>query len=240
MRGLLYESFLLNRKWFLVAGIVAVLGTFVCVILFSGSNPDLMELANMIFIVSEMLASVVCAEWLDRNLEKDLKCRFVDVTLAAGISKNMFVLSELVKNLLTIMIGFVMCLAMNGIVFAADKIIGSEVPFWDVFYIKFALVFALFVGIIDFVAFPLIINIKSAEKAGLIIGLVFGFGIIMPLMLLFNYFNGDLGESNIVLTKIYEFMDAPYFLPAVLGVAALIYALFYVITLKRVKRGDVC
>lgn len=240
MRGLLYEGFLLNRKWFLVAGIVAVLGTFVCVLLISGSNPSLMGIANILFIVSEILTSVLCAEWLDRHLEKDLKCRFVDVTLAAGISKNMFVLSELVKNLITIAIGFVMCLAMNGIIFAADKIIGSEIPFWNVFYIKLALVFALFVGIIDFVAFPLVISLKSAEKAGLIIGLFFGFGIIFPLMLLFNYLNGDLGESNIVLTKIYEFLDAPYFLPVVFGVAVLIYAIFYVITLNRVKRGDVC
>lgn len=240
MRGLLYESFLLNRKWFLVAGIVAVLGTFVCVLLISGSNPNLMGIANILFIVSETLTSVLCAEWLDRNLEKDLKCRFVDVTLAAGISKNMFVLSELVKNLITISIGFVMCLAMNGIVFAADKIIGSEVPFWDVFYIKLALVFALFVGIIDFVAFPLIINLKSAEKAGLIIGLVFGFGIIMPLMLVYFYLNPESGETHPFLEATYKFLDAPYFLPAVLGVAALIYAIFYVITLKRVKWGDVC
>lgn len=240
MRGLLYEGFLLNRKWFLGAGIVAVLGTFACVILISGSNSNLMGIANILFIVSETLTSVLCAEWLDRNLEKDLKCRFVDVTLAAGISKNMFVLSELVKNLFTIAIGFVMCLAMNGILFAAEKIIGLETPFWDVFYIKMAVILALLVGIIDFVAFPLIINLKSAEKAGLIIGLVFGFGIVMPLMLLFNYFNGDLGESNIVLNKIYEFMDAPYFFPVTIGAAALIYTISYIITLNRVKRGDVC
>lgn len=240
MKGLLYESFLLNRKWFLIAGIVAILGTLVCVILLSVSNPDLMGIANIVFIMSEFLTSVLCAEWLDRNLEKDLKCRFVDVTLAAGISKNMFVLSELVKNLLTIAIGFVMCLAMNGIVFAAEKIIGLEIPFWDVFYIKLALILALFVGIIDFVAFPLIINVKSAEKAGLIIGLVLGFGIVMPIMLIYFYLNPESGESHTFLEATYTFLDAPYFLPAVLGVAALIYALFYVITLNRVKRGDVC
>lgn len=151
MKGLLYESFLLNRKWFLIAGIIGMLGTLVSVLLISTSNSNFMGVANILFITSETIAVILCAEWLDRHLEKDLKCRFVDVTLAAGISKNMFVLSELVKNLLTIAIGFVMCLAMNGIVFAAEKIIGLEIPFWNVFYIKLALIMALLVGIIDFV-----------------------------------------------------------------------------------------
>lgn len=237
MKGMLYESFLLNRKWFLAAGIVAVIGTVATIILLA---LGLADFANIVLIFGEAITLGVVCEWVDRHLENNLKCRFVDVELAAGISKNMFVMFELMKNLITIALGFVMCIAMNGIIFAAEKIIGLETPFGDAFYIKLAVVVALFMGITNFISVPLTINLKSAEKAGMLIGLLFGFGIVMPLSMVYFSSNPDPDERIPVLEMIYKFFDEPYFFPVVIGAAAVIYAIFYVITLKRVKRGDVC
>lgn len=237
MRGMLYESFLLNRKWFLVAGIAAVLDLLVCAILIANG---MMDTANIIFITGEALVVTLSNEWLDRHLENNLKCRFVDVELAAGISKNMFVLSELIKNLITMAFGFAACMAMNGIVFVAEKVIGLEIPFWNIFYVKLAVMLVLFEGLIEFIAFPLVINLKSAEKAGLVIGLVAAFGIILPTMLVYNYLNPEPSKSGVFLEMIYKFLDTPYFYPVVIGVTAVIYAISYVIAMNRVKRGDVC
>lgn len=242
MKGILYEGFLLNRKWFLAAGIIAALGTLTCaaMIAVSDKDPVLTGTTNVIFIVVLALTTVMCAEWLDRHLESNLKCRFVDVTLAGGISKSGFVMSLMLENLITTAISFLMCLAMNGVMFVTDKAVGGEVPFWDVFYIKLAVLLALFAGIVDFISLPLVIELKSAEKAGLVIGIIFGFGIVLPGMIIYNYLNPEPGKFGVFLEMIYKFLDAPYFYPAVIGAAAVIYAVFYVITLNRVKRGDVC
>lgn len=237
MKGILYEGFLLNRKWFFVAGIAAVLNTLACVILIANG---MAVIANSIFSAGEILVVTLVDEWLDRHFENNLKCRFTDVKLAAGITKNMFVMSELLKNLITMAVGLTMCAAMNGIVFAAEKVIGLEVPFWNIFYIKFAVLLVLIEGLIDFISLPLVIDLKSAEKAGLVIGIVIGFGIVMPITIINNLLDSEPNKHNTFLEMIYGFFDNPYFFLAVFGIAAVIYAVAYAVLLRRVKKGDVC
>lgn len=237
MKGILYEGFLLNRKWFFVAGIAAVLNTLACVILIANG---MAVIANNIFSAGEILVVTLVDEWLDRHFENNLKCRFTDVKLAAGITKNMFVMSELLKNLITMAVGLTICAAMNGIVFAAEKVIGLEIPFWNIFYIKFAVLLVLIEGLIDFISLPLVIDLKSAEKAGLVIGIVIGFGIVMPITIINNLLDSEPNKHNTFLEMIYGFFDNPYFFLAVFGIAAVIYAVSYAVLLRRVKKGDVC
>lgn len=237
MKGLLYERFALNKKWFLSAGIITAIGTILCAVFIAIGEK--VGLSNILFVITELLTIVVCYEWIGRQLENDLKCRFVNISLAGGISRKMFVLTAIVENLIVAAIGMAMCGASNGVMCIVDQMVTRDQPFMSVFYIKFAFLFTVIVGIIEFGTYPLVIYFKNAEKAGLVLGLIFGFGVIMPTLILLNVFDGDEGSMS-ALTKITEFMDAWYFFPSVIVVAVVLYALFYVITLNRVKRGDVC
>lgn len=230
MRGLLYCNFLLNRKWFLAAGITAVLCTAACAVLavVLGDAPEYKQLIGSTFILTEVVVLAVCEEWLARNLERNIKCRFTDLTLAGGISKNTFVLSELVTNVIAITIGFAMCMAMTGVMSAVDS------SFWSVENVKILTAFTLLIGAVDWIMLPLVIKLKSAEKAGMTTGLIAGFGIVFPIVVAFN-----LNEMNLMETLM-KLLAKPWFFPVFIGACAALYAVFYAIMLRRVKKGDVC
>lgn len=232
MKGILYGNFLLNRKWFLWAGITAALGTAVCAVLLFvlDNDPENMSLICNIFIFLQIVVLALCEEWLARNLEANIKCRFTDYTLAGGISKNKFVLSELVKNVLAMGIGLAMCLAMLGVMCLLD---GS---FRDIGFVEFLVIVSVLVSVVDWVLLPLVIKLKSAEKAGIVVGLILGFGIVMPIMTVFRMFDNELNLLDIIMNAI----ASKWFFPASIGVCAALYAIFYAIILHRVKRGDVC
>lgn len=234
MKGILYGNFLLNRKWFIWAGAAAVLGTAACAVLLSvlGGDPENMGLVGNTFILMQVVVMALCEEWLGRNLEANIKCRFTDYTLAGGISKNMFVLSELVKNMITMLIGLVMCLAMLGVMCLFDS------SFCDSGFVEFLIIAALFIGAVDWAMLPLVVKLKSAEKAGMVIGLIVGFGIIFPVILAFRITNN--GEITMLPELINKVIGSKWFFPACIGICAALYAVFYAVMLHRVKRGDVC
>lgn len=234
MKGILYGNFLLNRKWFLWAGIAAVLGTAACaaLLLALGGDPENLNLVGNIFILMQVVVLALCEEWLGRNLEANIKCRFTDYTLAGGISKNMFVLTELAKNIISMLIGLAMCLVMRGVMCLFDASLRED--FFEAFLVTAAA--ALLLGAFDWAMLPLVIKLKSAEKAGIIIGLIVGFGIIFPVILVFRI-NSDITKLTEI---VYKATNSKWLVPACLGVCATLYAIFYAVMLHRVKRGDVC
>lgn len=233
MKGILYGNFLLNRKWFLWAGITAALGTAACAVLLLvlDKEPENMSLVGNIFIFSQIMVMAICEEWLARNLERNIKCRFTDYTLAGGISKNTFVLSELVKNVITMGIAFAMCLAMLGVMCLLD---GS---FRDMGFVEFLVIVAVFIGAVDWVLLPLVINLKSAEKAGIVVGLILGFGVVLPITIAIKMYDNAFSSMQEFIMNV---ISNKWFFPASIGVCAAIYAIFYPVILHRVKRGDVC
>ena len=92
---------------------------------------------------------------------------------------------------------------------------------------------AIIIGLIDWSSLPLVVYLKSAEKAGLIVGIILGFGGVMPIMIIFNLF-----ENKWIIVMEFFSRDLTFFW--VVGIGALTYALFYWILLNRVRRGDVC
>lgn len=232
MKGILYGNFLLNRKWFLAAGITAVLSTAACAVLITvfSKTPEIISLAGTVFILAVVVVLALCEEWLGRNLEHNIKCRFTDITLAGGISKNTFVLSELLKNVITMVIGLAMCLAMTGVISIFDN------SFWSVGQIKFLVSATILIGAVDWIIIPLVIKFKSAEKAGIVVGLVFGFGIVCPLVFAFK----TMDNGKDIFTMLIGLFDKAWFFPALLSACAAIYVIFYAIILHRVKWGDVC
>lgn len=231
MKGILYGNFLLNKKWFIAAGITAVLGTAFCAF-FKSFVPDDGGVVSMLFTVLQMVVATVMVEWLGRNLEANIKCRFTDITLAGGISRNTFVMSELLKNLITIGISAAVCVIMQLVMSVIDK------SFFTLDTVKMILVLVIIpCGAIEWCVNPLVINFKSSEKAGLTVGLVLGFGIVMPVMTMFNIFS----EENETFVNCVIRLLAGGWLPLIIiGISAALYVIFYFVLLARVKRGDVC
>lgn len=230
MKGILYGNFLLNKKWFIAAGITAALGTAFCAF-FVRLVPDESGVVSTLFLGLQMVVMAIIIEWLGRNLEANIKCRFADITLAGGISKNTFVMSELLKNFITIGIGFVMCIIMQLVMSVFDK------SFFSLETVKITAVLAVFFGAIEWTVMPLVIYFKSAEKAGLVMGLILAFGLVMPLMIISNVFSEE--TANFV-SGFFGMLSGDWMPLIILGISAALYAVFYLALLSRVKKGDVC
>jgi len=230
VKGLLYGNFLLNKIWFIAAGIVMAVGIAVTAVL-CDLNPD-SGIGQVGMVITELAVIATCVEWLGRNLESNLKSRFADYTLAGGISKVQFVTSELLKNLISIGISFVMCVMIQLVLCVFDR------GLFSLENVRNAALIALLFGAIEWTGVPVTINLKSAEKAGLVVGLVLGFGIVMPGMTLFNILTPEKeGQRGVIIMRV---IVEPWFGWAVVGLCAAIYAVFYYVLLRRVKKGDVC
>lgn len=241
MKGLIYEGFLRYRKFFLISGIImTVLTAAAILIAYPNDNPETVNTARSVFILGEVFSISLAGEWSAKNLEENIKSRFADMAIAGGISKNAFVMAELLKNLLSTVIGLAICLAANGIAFTADNIIAGEYNLWDISFIKLTAVLAAIFGVIEFINCPLVIKFKSAEKAGITMCLSIGLIVIMPLTIFFNLHKDNVNEEVSLQDMLGCFMNKPYSIPLIIGAAAVIYAISYTIMLKRVKRGDVC
>lgn len=232
MKGLLYASFLLNKGFFIAGGIATAVCTAVGILLtnLGGDSPESMAFVQSCLVLLPMVPMATFCEWLARDLEKNIKSRFADYTLAAGISKNRFVLTELCKNLSVLAVcGVTGCLMMLVFMAVNPLMISGSL------FVSMAIV-AVICCTVEWLCIPLVISMKSAEKAGLVVGLLIGFGVAIPVMIVSNILESE--ESFFVL--ILNLMGKPWLPLAVLGICAAVYALVYWAVLCRVKRGDVC
>lgn len=227
MKGILYGNFLLNKKWFIAAGIAAVLGTAFCAF-FVSLVPDE---AGVVATVLQLVVIAIIMEWPGRNLEANIKCRFTDITLAGGITKSTFVTSELLKNVISIRIGLVMCMVMQLAMSVFDK------SFFTLETVKLIAVMAVTMGALEWTASPLVIHFKSAEKAGLLMGLIFGFGLVLTMITFCTIFTE---EKETFVSGFFSLLSGNWLPLIIVGISAAIYVIFYFVLLSRVKRGDVC
>lgn len=231
MKGLLYGNFVLNKNWFIASAILAVVGVAVTIVL-HGALPE-SGMDGCAFLIGEFVVIAVCNEWPGRNLENNLKSRFADYALAGGLSKAQFVTAELLKNLISTGIAFLMCIVMQLVLCVVDS------GFLSRDNIRLLLALTLFTGAVEWACMPVVVELKSAEKAGLLVGLVLGFGVVMPLFIVFRtLFSVETEEE--FFSKMLEFINRPLFLVLFAGVCAAVYALFWFLLLNRVKKGDVC
>lgn len=231
MKDILYGNFLLNKKWFIAAGITAVLGTAFCALWVKLMPGDNSVVPAMLFTGLQLVVVAVITEWLARNFETNIKCRFTDMTLAGGISRNTFVTSELLKNVISIGIGIAMCVVMQLVMSVFDR------SFFTLDTIKTTAVLAAGCGAVEWVVIPFVIDFKSAEKAGLAVGLVLGFGFVLPIMILCNVFTK---ETESFVSVFITLLSNGWLLLIILGISAALYVIFYFVLLARVKKGDVC
>lgn len=235
MKGLLYCNFSLCKKWFMAAGIFGVIGTTACMVcrFVMGDDQNAVQTTEFAFVWVQIITLAISEEWLGRNLEANIKNRFADYVLS-GMSKKIFVLSELVKNLITMGIGFTICLIMQLAMNIADP---GCLSFNSV---KILFIGVLFVGVFDWIIEPVIIALGSAEKAGLAVGGSVGFLIVLPLMLIIEGNMNNNETTQLVTETIIQTVNKPWFVPMIVALLVCIYAGVYLIFLKRVKKGDVC
>ena len=229
MKGLLYESFLLNRRCFLASGIMAALftGAFSLLLPNAEMDSEIVNTLGLMYIFIALMIMVFCSEWTSRHLEKNIRCRFADITLAAGISKNTFVLAELLKIIISVTIGFAMCMAMTGIISIFES------GFFSPDKVKLLSALAVFGILTEWAIIPLVIKFKSSEKAGLIAALIVAVVIMIPVFFIF-------GTDGDIMQKLMALLSNKWLFPAFLGVSVAVSAGIYAITLHIVKRGDVC
>ncbi|MDE6724592.1 MAG: hypothetical protein K2J79_03210 [Ruminiclostridium sp.] len=232
MKGLLYYSLLLNKKWFWGAGIIAAVSTAVCFFLYKNDDAHnvIIELS---FTLLQTIVVFICTEWLGRSLEADIKCRFADYVLTSGTSKRTFILVELAKNIISLAISYAMCIIMQFIM-----------RFRDFTFLRpiILLNFLLIVGILRWITSLVTIPLRSAEKSGLIVVIAF----VLVIIVLLALPPVKVNDGGIIYQEMpfiaYLVWSEMLWLHQIvyLAVIAAIYAIVYALFLHRIRKGDVC
>lgn len=225
MKGLLYDYFLYSRGYLIGAvitfAVLTALGT-AALRVFPTEAQSL--LPSILPILGMALAVIVC-EGGARYIEKLLKTRFLNHILSSRVSGGGFTLALLVMNLLSLAFGIVLAFLMFAILGLSDK---SLLTF-ELFRSTGCL--SAFLSAFNFMVYFPTLLFRSAEKGGMALGLILGFGIIFPIGLFVQ-------ESS--LFSVSELLNDPMLLPIAGAICVGLYAVTYAAILLRIKGGDVC
>lgn len=227
MKGLLYSWFISKKNYWIFTLIAfAVLLTAIFAVL---PHLGFLEepLPSFVVLLLSMVVMIIPGESLCKELETSIKTRFTDYALAA-MSKKTYVDVLLVRNLICTGISA----AMGYIIlFSYVCVTGTEL-FPELILLVPCL--ALLTYAVDFMCIPLVIKMKNAEKAGLIIGFFLGM-LVLLFMLKENVFSDGSNMETAVLIKFDLLTEC-----VSMGVMVILYAASYAAALEIVKRGDVC
>lgn len=228
MKGILYSFFAKNYSYFTGALIYCAAA---CALGFAALLlPDNIlhnNGFNTLTIIIPLILLVI-PEFVLRDLESDIKSRYADYVLTA-VTRDTFALGMMIKNLICMAAG----LALSMLVAAVYYFVGIT----DVTIFVLLPAMAAICGAVDWACTPLVIQMKSAEKAGLTVGLIIGIAVILPLMIAVSVFADE--DASVFLSIVNWLTGAQALIPAYL-IAAALYAGFYFILLKRLERGNVC
>ena len=229
MKGMIYLSLIMNKAYIIAAAIVFAVSSVLNVILviLSGNNLLIEALLPGVIVIVPIIGIVVLFEGLGRTAEKYIKCRFINVMLS-GMTPLRYATVNLVEHLIYLAAGFVFIFITLGITALTGFVVNE-------FNIKSLVAVTVLFSLVDRIVMILTLKVGSAEKAGLIVGLIVGFGLVLPIMLL----NDTISEAGIVM-DFQEIITNNLVFFCFLGAAAIIYALDYYIEYRIVKRGDVC
>ncbi len=229
MKGMIYLSLIMNKAYIIAAAIVFAVSSVLNVILvkLAGSNLIIEALLPGVMVIVPIIGIVVLFEGLGRTAEKYIKCRFFNVMLS-GMTPVRYAAVNLAEHLIYLAAGFVFIFITLGITALTGFVVNE-------FQIKSLVAVTVLFSLVDRIVMTLTLKIGSAEKAGLIVGLIVGFGLVLPIMLL----NDTISEAGIVM-DFHEIITNNFVFFCFLGAAAVIYALDYYIEYRIVKRGDIC
>ena len=226
MKGLFYSTVKSNRGYF-IAAFVAFLCSIAAgsvILTIVRQNDDSMGIAFFSVLFLPLLPTFILCEFFGRDLERNIKSGFLNYTLSS-IPRRSFVLSQLLTNIIFSTLGLVMGLGMLGIF----RAVGGEE--WVGSYYFRILIMAVIAGsIVEWICIPVTIALKSAEKAGLAVGVVLGFGLVMPLAAVYNSVMTEFEfDVNILISTEAMLIEA--------GVALAVYAVVYLICMRILKGG---
>lgn len=229
MKGMIYLSLIMNKAYIIAAAIVFAASSVLNIILvkLAGSNLVIEAILSGVIIIVPIIGIVALFEGLGRNAEKYIKCRFFNVMLS-GMTPIRYATVNMVEHLIYLAAGLVFIFGTLGITALTGFVINE-------FQIKSLVAVTVLFSLVDRIVMTLTLKIGSAEKAGLIVGLIVGFGLVLPIMLL----NDTISEAGIAL-DFQEIITNNFVFFCFLGAAAVIYALDYYIEYRIVKRGDIC
>lgn len=225
MKGILYSFFAKNYSYFTGALIYCAAA---CALGFAALLLPDNILHNNGFSTLPIIIPLILLEIPPRDLEGDIKSRYADYVLTA-VTRDTFARGMLIKNLICMAAG----LALSMIVALTYYLVGIADS--AIFVLLPAM--AAISGAFNWACTPLVINMKSAEKAGLTVGLIIGIVIILPLMIAVNVFAD---ENSSVFLSIMNWLSGPQALIPTYLIAAALYVGLYFILLKRLERGNVC
>ncbi|MBQ9947313.1 MAG: hypothetical protein IJO91_02900 [Oscillospiraceae bacterium] len=229
MKAMLYTYLKLNTKYWIAAAVSLVFSIVLCVIFIQSAkeDPEAGGVAAMLLLLTPLFAPIMLAEPLGHYLEDSMKSRFVCHVLASKVTRHQFVLFYLLTDIITTLVGAGLVI-INYVVFDA-----FDFEAWDLL----PSVFILLAGtaLVNWITLPLTISLKSTEKAGAIVGLVLGFGVVLPAMLIFVHSSEGAPTDQMIANLL---SPSPETQAITYAVMAVLFVLFYFILYKRVKRGD--
>lgn len=225
MKGLFYSTVKSNRGYFIAAFVAFLCSTAVGSVILTivkENGSDQYGIAFFSVFLLPLLPVFILCEFFGRDLERNIKSGFLKYTLSS-IPRESFVLSQLLTNIIFCALGLVMGLGMLGIFRAVggEEWVGS-------YYFRILIMAAIAASIIEWICIPVTVSLKSAEKAGLAVGVVIGFGLVMPLMVVYQRIMTEF-DVNILISPEAMLIEA--------GVALAVYAVVYSVCLKMLKRG---
>lgn len=227
MKGMLYSSLLYNRRFIKGAGIYTAAAAVAGVVLIFVSDmfPGYAPTIAMLLTIISLIPIVISLEGVDREMESSLKARFTNYTLSA-VSPQKFAVAELLKNLILTAYGTALSMLMAGIFHIIDPDLFNGAVTKHTFAI--IPIIGIICSLVEFGIMPLVIKFKSAEKAGLVIGVIIGFGLVAPI----EFFRNRLPSID-------DILQFPI-VSCVIALFILLYALFYLLLEKRLERGNLC
>lgn len=224
MKGLLY-NYILQSRAYLLGGLVMFTAATAGYPLVCCTSPDSAPVFSFFVMLMMVVAAAIIAEPLSRDIEKNAKSRFLNYALS-GMTRRRFLMTELVKNLITLAFGAALALMFFGVIYLVDSDIYTARDIGTV------MTMVLFVTAMQWFLLPITIKLKSAEKAGALFGAVIGFAVILPLTI-------SLAANP---SWAAEFLNDNIntILLALVGVAAAMYIIGGIVLKKTLERGDLC
>lgn len=225
MKGLYQTFFLLRKNYFIFPAIAAFIIMITgCLLLIFAESEDAQGITAMLILLAPMICAMLPGEAICLDFDRSIKSRYANYLLS-GMSYTRFCNIELIKNLLVAAFS----LAIVCVCDLAFWLANHTVPV-DIFMLHIIAIVIVNAG--NWLLMPVVVKFRSADKAGLIIGLAAGI-IGAPLIILAF-------ESEETLSKLISALESPLSVLVTLGVALAMYAIGYPLFLRTVKRGDIC
>ncbi len=225
MKGLYQTFFLLRKNYFIFPAIAAFIIMITgCLLLIFAESEDAQGITAMLILLAPMICAMLPGEAICLDFDRSIKTRYANYLLS-GMSYTRFCNIELIKNLMVAAFS----LAIVCVCDLAFWLANHTVPV-DMFMLH--IISILIVNAGNWLLMPVVVKFRSADKAGLIIGLAVG---IIGTPLIFLAFNDEA-----TLSKLISALESPLSALMALGVALAMYAIGYPLFLRTVKRGDIC